>query len=73
LGKFFPCLFIIIILSSISLPNTLCSVAVFGLSNGGTAGLIYVYIGTFIGMAAVVVSMAEMGSMYAQPLFTFPE
>ena len=35
----------------------------FGLSNGGTAGLIYVYLGTAVGFAAVVASMAEMGSM----------
>jgi hypothetical protein len=39
------------------------SVAIFGLQNGGTAGLIYVYIGTAIGFASVVASMAEMSSM----------
>ena len=39
------------------------SSAFFGLSNGGTAGLIYVYLGTAVGFAAVVASMAEMGSM----------
>jgi len=37
--------------------------AFFGLSNGGTAGLVYVYLGTAIGMAAVIASMAEMASM----------
>jgi hypothetical protein len=41
------------------------STAFFGLFNGGTAGLIYVYLGTAVGFAAVVASMAEMGSMYA--------
>jgi choline transport protein len=35
----------------------------FGIQNGGTAGLIYVYIGTATGFAAVVASMAEMSSM----------
>lgn len=39
------------------------STALFGLSNGGTAGLIYVYLGTAIGFAAVIASMAEMASM----------
>jgi choline transport protein len=39
------------------------SAAFFGLFNGGTAGLIYVYLGTAVGFAAVVASMAEMGSM----------
>ncbi|KAF2724459.1 GABA-specific permease [Polychaeton citri CBS 116435] len=37
--------------------------AAFGLGNGGTAGLIYVYIGAYIGMLFCVVSMAEMASM----------
>ncbi|WEW58032.1 hypothetical protein PRK78_003499 [Emydomyces testavorans] len=37
--------------------------AAFGLGNGGTAGLIYVYIGTVIGFSLVIVSMAEMASM----------
>ena len=39
------------------------SSAIFALPNGGTAGLVYVYIGTVIGFAAVVASMAEMASM----------
>jgi choline transport protein len=35
----------------------------FGLQNGGTAGLIWVYIGSAVGFAAVIASMAEMSSM----------
>jgi hypothetical protein len=41
------------------------SVGVFGLLNGGTAGMIYVYLGTWIGFAAITISMAEMASMSA--------
>jgi hypothetical protein len=37
---------------------------IFGLINGGTAGLIWVYIGTYIGFFAAILSMAEMASMY---------
>ncbi|KAF2203201.1 amino acid transporter [Delitschia confertaspora ATCC 74209] len=37
--------------------------AVFGLSNGGTAGLIWGYFAVFIGFGFVVASMAEMASM----------
>ncbi|KAM5469156.1 hypothetical protein MauCBS54593_004508 [Microsporum audouinii] len=37
--------------------------AAFGLGNGGTAGLIYVYLGTVIGFSLVIASMAEMASM----------
>ncbi|KAK2877814.1 hypothetical protein FQN49_001171 [Arthroderma sp. PD_2] len=37
--------------------------AAFGLGNGGTAGLIYVYLGTVVGFALVIASMAEMASM----------
>ncbi|KAF2435933.1 putative GABA permease [Tothia fuscella] len=36
----------------------------FGLTNGGTAGLIYVYVGTVFGFGTVVLSMAEMASMF---------
>jgi choline transport protein len=36
---------------------------VFGLLNGGLAGLIWTYVGTFIGFLAVIASMAEMASM----------
>ncbi|UNI19419.1 hypothetical protein JDV02_005603 [Purpureocillium takamizusanense] len=35
----------------------------FGLLNGGTAGLIYCYLATFLGFLAVIASMAEMASM----------
>ncbi|KAK2759402.1 hypothetical protein FQN54_002880 [Arachnomyces sp. PD_36] len=35
----------------------------YGLVNGGMAGMIYVYIGSFIGFFAVVASMAEIASM----------
>ncbi|KAF2843012.1 amino acid transporter [Patellaria atrata CBS 101060] len=39
------------------------SANIFGLINGGTAGLIWVYVGTFIGFLAAIISMAEMASM----------
>ena len=42
--------------------------ATFGLTNGGTAGAIYIYIITFIGFGLAVVSMAEMASMYGSHL-----
>lgn len=35
----------------------------FGLINGGTAGLIYCYLATFVGFIAVIASMSEMASM----------
>lgn len=38
--------------------------ATFGLTNGGTAGAIYIYIFTFLGFGLAVISMAEMASMY---------
>lgn len=38
--------------------------ATFGLTNGGTAGAIYIYIFTFVGFGMAIVSMAEMASMY---------
>ncbi|KAI4270732.1 MAG: hypothetical protein LQ337_006496 [Flavoplaca oasis] len=37
--------------------------ATFGLTNGGTAGAIYIYIATFSGFGMAIVSMAEMASM----------
>ncbi|KAL8978516.1 MAG: hypothetical protein Q9205_005912 [Flavoplaca limonia] len=37
--------------------------ATFGLTNGGTAGAIYIYIATFFGFGMAIVSMAEMASM----------
>ncbi|OCK80861.1 amino acid transporter [Lepidopterella palustris CBS 459.81] len=39
------------------------SANIFGLINGGTGGLIWVYVGTFFGFFAAIVSMAEMASM----------
>ncbi|KAF2013612.1 amino acid transporter [Aaosphaeria arxii CBS 175.79] len=39
------------------------SANVFGLINGGTGGLIWMYIASFIGFFAAIVSMAEMASM----------
>jgi choline transport protein len=44
--------------------ETQLATSIFGLINGGPAGLIYVYIACAIGFAAVVLSMAEMGSMW---------
>ncbi|KAF2114202.1 amino acid/polyamine transporter I [Lophiotrema nucula] len=43
--------------------EALLSTVAFGLGNGGTAGLIYTYIGVFIGFTFVSASMAEMASM----------
>jgi choline transport protein len=44
--------------------------AVFGLSNGGTAGLVWGYFIVFIFFGFVVASMAEMASMYVCQNFT---
>ncbi|KAF1812166.1 amino acid transporter [Eremomyces bilateralis CBS 781.70] len=43
--------------------ETQLGTAAFGLFNGGSAGLIYMYIATACGFSTVVLSMAEMGSM----------
>ncbi|KFY48511.1 hypothetical protein V495_01268 [Pseudogymnoascus sp. VKM F-4514 (FW-929)] len=43
--------------------ETQLTASTFGLINGGTAGLIYCYLGTFVGFLAVISSMAEMASM----------
>jgi hypothetical protein len=43
------------------------SVNVFGLVNGGTGGLIWVYLGTFAGFFCAILSMAEMASMWVKP------
>ncbi|KAL8693053.1 MAG: hypothetical protein Q9224_003836, partial [Gallowayella concinna] len=43
--------------------ETQLATAVFGLTNGGTAGAIYIYIATFFGFGLAIVSMAEMASM----------
>ena len=40
-----------------------CSVSAFGLINGGFGGLIWCYIGVFIGFVFVYASMSEMASM----------
>lgn len=39
------------------------SANIFGLINGGTGGLIWMYIGCFIGVSICIVCMAEMASM----------
>jgi choline transport protein len=39
------------------------SANIFGLVNGGTAGLIWTYLFSFTGFLAAVISMAEMASM----------
>ena len=46
----------------------------YGLTDGGRAGMIYVYIGSFVGFFAAVISMAEISSVYVFPYmsrFTF--
>ncbi|KAI4246388.1 MAG: hypothetical protein L6R42_009932 [Xanthoria sp. 1 TBL-2021] len=43
--------------------ETQLATATFGLTNGGTAGAIYIYITTFFGFGMAIVSMAEMASM----------
>ncbi|KAF2766876.1 amino acid transporter [Teratosphaeria nubilosa] len=39
------------------------SASTFSLTNGGTAGAIWIYVGTFVGFLAAIASMAEMASM----------
>lgn len=43
--------------------ETMLGLAAFSLGNGGTAGLIYMYIVTFVGFGFLIASMAEMASM----------
>ncbi|KAL9593955.1 MAG: hypothetical protein Q9219_007293 [cf. Caloplaca sp. 3 TL-2023] len=43
--------------------ETQLATATFGLTNGGTAGAIYIYIATFFGFGLAIISMAEMASM----------
>jgi choline transport protein len=43
--------------------ETLLGTVAFGLGNGGPSGLIYTYIGVWIGFILVIASMAEMASM----------
>lgn len=40
------------------------STSTYGLTDGGKAGMIYVYIASFVGFFAAVISMAEISSMY---------
>lgn len=40
------------------------STGTLSLTNGGPAGAIWVYLGTCVGMSTVVISMAELASMY---------
>lgn len=39
------------------------STSTYGLTDGGRAGMVYVYIGSFVGFFAAVISMAEIASM----------
>lgn len=39
------------------------SANIFGLINGGTGGLIWMYLGTFVGVSVCIICMAEMASM----------
>lgn len=43
--------------------ETQLTASTFGLTNGGLAGLVWMYLITFAGFIAVVASMAEMASM----------
>lgn len=46
---------------------TSCSTSTYGLTDGGRAGMLYVYLTSFIGFFAAVISMAEIASMYVPP------
>lgn len=43
---------------------TLRSTSTYGLIDGGRAGMVYVYLASFVGFFASVISMAEIASMY---------
>ncbi|KAK0666599.1 putative amino-acid permease [Cercophora samala] len=43
--------------------ETELTVSIFGLVNGGTGGLIWMYLGTYFGLFCAILSMAEMASM----------
>jgi choline transport protein len=43
--------------------ETVLTTVAFGLGNGGPSGLLYTYIGVWIGFTLVAISMAEMASM----------
>lgn len=45
---------------------SLDSTGTLSLTNGGPAGAVWVFLGTCVGMGTVVVSMAEMASMYVE-------
>jgi choline transport protein len=48
-------------------------VFLFGLNNGGPAGLVYQFLFCWAGYAAVVASMAELVSMFAYcPIYELP-
>lgn len=40
------------------------STSTYGLIDGGRAGMVYVYLASFVGFFASVISMAEISSMY---------
>lgn len=44
--------------------ETVLGTVAFGLGNGGPSGLIYTYIGVYIGFVLIQISMAEMASMF---------
>lgn len=46
------------------------SVSGFGLTDGGFAGLIWMFVIVFVGFIFVYASMAEMASMYGTPVAT---
>lgn len=43
-----------------------------GLINGGKGGMIYTYLGAVAGFTFVILSMAEMASMYSLAMISFP-
>lgn len=43
--------------------ETVLATVAFGLANGGPGGLIFTYIGVWLGFCCVSISMAEMASM----------
>jgi hypothetical protein len=40
--------------------------------NGGKGGMIYTYLGGLVGFSFVILSMAEMASMYSFPMILIP-
>jgi choline transport protein len=53
--------------------ETMLGTSIIGLLNGGTAGMIWMYLVAWIGFLAVNTSMAEMASMYVNIPFGFPK